>query len=80
MIAIQYMERILYGMNNREKALETALLWVIYEQCVYGGKAYAKLLIHGKEAFESLNLSDGCDVSEIEKRLFNSNDPDPGRQ
>jgi len=50
--------------------VERALLWVIYEQCVYNGKAYAKLLIHGTEAFAALGLVDGCDVSEIEKRLF----------
>ena len=50
--------------------LEKALLWVIYEQCVYGEKAYAKLLIHGEDAFKALGLKDGCDVSEIENRLF----------
>ena len=50
--------------------LRRALLWVIYEQCVYGGKVYARLLIHGNEAFEALGLDDGCDVSEIESELF----------
>lgn len=50
--------------------VERALLWVIYEQCVYAGKVYAKLLIHGKEAFAAIGLEDGCDVEEIEKRLF----------
>ena len=50
--------------------LEKALLWVIHEQCEYSGKAYAKLLIHGKEAFDALGLMDGCDISEIEERLF----------
>ena len=49
---------------------ERALLWVIYEQCVYGGKAYAKLLIHGQEAFDALGLEDGCAIEEIERRLF----------
>ena len=49
---------------------EKALLWVIYEQCVYSGRAYARLLIHGSEAFEALGLKDGCEVAEIEKRLF----------
>lgn len=50
--------------------LERALLWVIYEQCVYAGKAYAKLLIHGDEAFKALGIEDGCSEEEIEKRLF----------
>jgi hypothetical protein len=50
--------------------VEKALLWVIYEQCVYAGKVYARLLIHGKEAFAAIGLEDGCDVDEIEKRLF----------
>lgn len=49
---------------------ERALLWVIYEQCVYGNKAYSRLLIHGQEAFEAVGIKDGCDVGEIEKRLF----------
>ena len=53
-----------------EKRLETALLWVIREQCEYAGKVYARLLIHGKEAFDALGLTDGCDIAEIEKRLF----------
>lgn len=57
-------------MNDREKKLETALLWIVYEQCVYNGKAYAKLLIHGTEAFAALGLEDGCPVEQIEKRLF----------
>lgn len=56
---------------SREQALEKALLWIVYEQCVYGGKAYAKLLIHGEEAFAAVGLKDGCDVKEIEERLFN---------
>ena len=47
--------------------LERALLWVVYEQCVYAGKAYARLLIHGEEAFAALGLKDGCDVKEIGK-------------
>lgn len=55
---------------NRENQLERALLWVIYEQCIYGGKAYAKLLIHGEEAFLAVGLEDGCDEKEIEERLF----------
>lgn len=55
---------------SKEKALEKALLWVIYEQCVYGGKAHARLLIHGKEAFTAIGLKDECDAEEIEKRLF----------
>ena len=50
--------------------LEKALLWVIYEQCVYGDKAYAKLLIHGEEAFDALGLPYECKVREIEDRLF----------
>lgn len=50
--------------------LKRALMWVIYEQCVYGSKAYAKLLIHGKEAFEALGLPEECDISIIEKYLF----------
>lgn len=57
-------------MNDREKALENVLLCVIYEQCVYGGKVYAKLLIHGKEAFNAVGLKDGCDVKELEERIF----------
>lgn len=51
-----------------------ALLWVIYEQCVYNGKAYARLLIHGEEAFKALGIEDGCDAVEIEKRLFGDDD------
>ena len=57
-------------MNDREKKLETVLLWIVYEQCVYNGKAYAKLLIYGTEAFAALGLEDGCQVEQIEKRLF----------
>lgn len=53
-------------MNEMEKAL----LWIIYEQCVYSGKAYAKLLIHGHDAFRAIGLEDGCNVEEIEQRLF----------
>lgn len=56
---------------SREQALEKALLWIVYEQCVYAGKAYARLLIHGEEAFAAVGLKDGCDVKEIEERLFN---------
>lgn len=59
---------------SREQALEKALLWIVYEQCVYGDKAYAKLLIHGEEAFAAVGLKDGCDVKEIEERLFNVTD------
>ena len=55
---------------NNMKSIEIALLWVIYEQCVCGNKVYAKLLIHGQDAFDALNLKDECDVSEIEERLF----------
>lgn len=55
---------------NREEQLERALLWVIYEQCVYGGKVYAKLLIHGEEAFSAVGLQDECDVKKIEMKLF----------
>lgn len=55
---------------SKEQKLERALLWVIHEQCEYAGKAYAKLLIHGEEAFNALGLEDGCDIKEIEKRLF----------
>ena len=55
---------------SKEEKLERALLWVIYEQCVYDGTAYAKLLIHGTEAFKAIGLEDGCSVEEIEKRLF----------
>lgn len=55
---------------SREEKLERALLWIIYEQCVYNGKAYAKLLIHGKKAFDALGLTDECDIKEIEKTLF----------
>lgn len=55
---------------SKEEKLERALLWVIYEQCVYDDTAYAKLLIHGQEAFEAVGLEDGCSVKEIEKRLF----------
>lgn len=55
-------------MNN--EALRNALLWIVYEQCAYNGKVYAKLLIHGKEAFEALGINDGCPVEEIEKMLF----------
>lgn len=55
---------------SREEKLVKALLWIIYEQCVYDGKAYAKLMIHGKEAFEAVGLPEVCDVKEIEKMLF----------
>lgn len=55
---------------SKEERLATAMLWIIYEQTVFDGKAYAKLLIHGQEAFEALGLEDGCDASEIEQRLF----------
>lgn len=54
--------------------LERALLWVVWEQCVYAGKAYAKLLIHGEDAFKALGLEDGCPESEIERRLFGDED------
>lgn len=50
--------------------LRKALLWVIYEQCTYAGKAYARLLIHGDDAFKAVGLKDGCDIREIEKMLF----------
>ena len=55
---------------SREKELATALLWVIYEQCVYGDRVYARLLIHGKDAFAALGIEDRCNVKEIERRLF----------
>lgn len=55
---------------SREQALEKALLWIIYEQCVCGDKVYAKLLIHGKDAFEAVGLTDECNIKEIEERLF----------
>lgn len=55
---------------SKEEKLEMALLWVIHEQCEYAGKVYAKLLIHGEEAFNALGLKDGSDIKEIEKRLF----------
>ena len=65
---------------GNERRLERALLWVIYEQCIYGGKAYAKLLIHGAEAFDALGIEDGCNVEEIEKRLFaKGSDKNAGR-
>ena len=50
--------------------LRRALMWVIYEQCVYGDKAYAKLLIHGSEAFKALGLPEECDKAVIEEYLF----------
>ncbi len=50
--------------------LKRALMWVIYEQCVYGDKAYARLLIHGNEAFEALGLPEVCDKKIIEDYLF----------
>lgn len=59
---------------DEREALQKALLWVIYEQCEYAGKAYAKLLIHGEEAFDALGLLDGCSIEEIEKRLFKEED------
>ena len=55
---------------SKEEKLELALLWVIHEQCEYDGKVYARLLIHGDDAFNALGLHDGCSVSEVEKRLF----------
>lgn len=58
------------GLTEKTTMLEKALLWVIYEQCTYGGKAYAKLLIHGEEAFRAVGLEDGCDEAEIAERLF----------
>lgn len=57
-------------MNDRIRALEKALLWVILEQCEMGGKCYAKLLIHGEEAFSAVGLSDGCSVKDVEAKLF----------
>lgn len=57
-------------MNDREKKLETALLWIVYEQCAYNGKLYARLLIHGAEAFAALGLPDGCPVEDVEKRIM----------
>ena len=59
-----------YSDMDRERKLEKSLLWVIHEQCEYAGKAYAKLLIHGQEAFDALGLKDGCDIKEIENKLF----------
>lgn len=61
------MIRVMIKMGSK---LERSLLWVIHEQCIYDGKAYARLLIHGKEAFEALCLPDRCSVEEIENRLF----------
>lgn len=55
---------------SREEKLKKALLWIIYEQCTYAGKVYAKFLAHGPEAFEAIGLKDQCDMAEIEKRLF----------
>ena len=52
------------------KGIEKALLWVIHEQCEYAGRCYAKLLIHGEEAFKAIGLQDGCEISEVERRLF----------
>lgn len=69
MIAIRFMGRTSFDMNKAER-LEKALLWVIHEQCEYAGRVYARLLIHGQEAFEALELKDECDISEIENRLF----------
>lgn len=70
MYATKYTGRGFCVMNEREKELENALLWIIYEQCAYNGKLYAWLLIHGAEAFAALGLSDGCPVEDVEKRLF----------
>ena len=50
--------------------LKRALMWIIYEQCVCGNKAYAKLLIHGKDAFDALELPYVCDLKTIEDYLF----------
>ena len=50
--------------------LRMALMWIIYEQCVYGNTVYAKLLIHGEEAFDALGLPYECDVKVIEDYLF----------
>ena len=55
---------------SREKRLEKALLWIIYEQCTYNGKVYADLLIHGREAFDAVGIQNECDATEIEKKLF----------
>lgn len=55
---------------SKSERIEKALLWIIHEQCEYCGKLYAKLLIHGEEAFDVLGLKDGCDIKEIEERLF----------
>ena len=66
-LLMQFMERTLSDMNEK---LARALLWVIYEQCVYGDKAYARLLIHGEEAFDALGLPYECDVQMIEDYLF----------
>jgi hypothetical protein len=55
---------------DEREALKKALLWVVHEQCEYNGKVYARLLIHGVEAFKALGLEDECDLEEIEKELF----------
>lgn len=59
-----------YDLFEKCTKYEKALLWVIYEQCIYGGKAYAKLLIHGEEAFDLLGIPYVCDEKVIEERLF----------
>ncbi len=73
MNVIRSMERILLDMSREEK-LEKALLWIIYEQCVYGDKAYSKLLIHGDDAFDAIGLKHECNLEEIEERLFQKHD------
>lgn len=60
-------------MEYEKRCLEKALLWVVHEQCEYAGKAYAKLLIHGEEAFDALGLPHECDIKVIEDRLFGEN-------
>lgn len=69
-ITKKFLACLLDSIEYKKRRLEKALLWVIHEQCEYAGKAYAKFLIHGEEAFDALGLEDECDIIEIEKRLF----------
>lgn len=69
-LSIKFLDMVCCDLFVECKKLEKALLWVIYEQCACGGVVYAKLLIHGQEAFDALGLKDQCPVAEIEKRLF----------
>jgi len=58
---------------NREKKLEYALLWMVYQYCTdaYDGKEYLEHqhMFAGEEAFRVLGITLDTPVSEIERRI-----------